>query len=75
MTEPPKWGGPCRKCGHPASYHGMTFCTMQAGADVKRECDCDGYDAPYCECGWDGVANHYHESRLRGAGLVNDEGS
>lgn len=37
------WGGPCVKCGHPASYHGATFCKVQAGAAVKRDCDCHGY--------------------------------
>lgn len=34
----------CAKCGHTAGYHGMTFCTMTAGASGKRRaCDCDGW--------------------------------
>ena len=37
------WGGPCAKCGHPASYHGATFCQVRAGAVQKRDCDCPGY--------------------------------
>lgn len=36
----PRWGGPCWKCGHPASYHGMTFCNAPAN---REKCDCDGY--------------------------------
>ena len=35
-----RWGGPCWKCGHPASYHGMTFCNAPAN---RLKCDCDGY--------------------------------
>lgn len=38
------WGGPCRKCGHPSAYHGMTFCRCEAGSTSKKMCDCDGYD-------------------------------
>lgn len=42
------WGVACAKCGHPATYHGMTFCTVHAGGDYDRAsrpvCDCDGYN-------------------------------
>ena len=41
-----EWGGPCTACGHPASYHGATFCQVRAGAAQKRDCDCTGYASP-----------------------------
>jgi len=37
------WGPWCVKCGHPAAYHGTSFCMVRAGADAKKDCDCDGY--------------------------------
>lgn len=40
-----EWGGACTACGHPASYHGVTFCQVRAGAAQKRDCDCSGYAA------------------------------
>lgn len=49
-----RWGGPCIACGHPSSYHGVTFCQVRAGADRKRDCDCTGYASP-----------HAHDSGLR----------
>jgi len=65
------WGGECAKCGHPASYHGVSFCQVDAGAARKRQCDCDGWHAhePRCECGWVGAPNnHYHDKRMGRAG-------
>ena len=56
------WGGPCSKCGHPASYHGATFCQVRAGAAQKRDCDCPGYAAV------DAAAPHLlaaHEAEVR----------
>jgi len=41
-----EYGRPCLACGHPADYHGVTFCQLIAGADTKRACDCGGYDNP-----------------------------
>lgn len=38
-----EWGGACFRCGHPAGYHGASFCQVQAGAERKRPCDCSGY--------------------------------
>lgn len=61
------WGAACSKCGHPASCHGMTFCQVDAGAEYKRRCDCDGYEnrEPRCKCGWTANGtNHYHAQRL-----------
>src|SRR5690348_11519077 len=39
------WGAPCVTCGHPATYHGKTFCMVDAGGPHKKRCDCDGYSA------------------------------
>jgi hypothetical protein len=41
-----RWGRPCLACGHPSSYHGVTFCKVNAGAAAKRACDCAGYQNP-----------------------------
>jgi hypothetical protein len=40
------WGKPCLRCGHPASYHGVSFCQVAAGSSIKKPCDCIGYDNP-----------------------------
>lgn len=42
-TPAAKWGPYCGKCGHPATYHGASFCQVDAGSVSKRPCDCDGY--------------------------------
>ena len=39
----PKWGPYCTSCGHPSSYHGASFCQVDAGSTRKKPCDCDGY--------------------------------
>lgn len=41
------WGDEfsCDRCGHPASYHGVTFCRVDAGSTSKRNCDCPGWKA------------------------------
>lgn len=58
------WGGQCRLCGHPASYHGTTFCMVAAGGTEKRSCDCTGWPTePRCDCGWI-VGNHNHDARM-----------
>jgi hypothetical protein len=39
------WGPWCWGCGHPAAYHGATFCMVIAGGECKQQCDCTGYVA------------------------------
>lgn len=41
-----RFGGPCQACGHPADFHGVTFCMVMAGGDRKQPCDCSGYANP-----------------------------
>lgn len=40
------FGGPCIDCGHPSTYHGVTFCMCEVGANTKQQCDCEGYNNP-----------------------------
>lgn len=70
------WGPWCLNCGHPAGYHGMTFCQVQAGSNTKKQCDCDNYlgstltaaevltesrvDEPECTCGCEGNTPTQH---------------
>lgn len=46
MSRSGRWGDACLACGHPADYHGVTFCAVVAGGSVKRPCDCPGYKNP-----------------------------
>jgi hypothetical protein len=45
------YGPYCRKCGHGAGTHGMTYCNwtygitgLPKGEGASRTCDCDGYE-------------------------------
>lgn len=38
------WGPYCKACGHPATYHGTSFCMVRAGAENKKPCDCTKYE-------------------------------
>lgn len=33
----------CVRCGHSATYHGLTFCRYPTGAPPGRICDCEGW--------------------------------
>jgi hypothetical protein len=53
------WGPPCQQCGHPASFHGATFCMCDAGAETKRLCDCTGYNKTRLYVSYGALVEHF----------------